>query len=133
MARRAEKTRTHVLDVLRRNSAPMSAYGVLNDLRKTNPRISPPTIYRALAVLCECGQVHRIESMNAFVACQNGGHKHASILSICNACGAVDERVAPELLRTLSRFVGQSGFMTTRQVVEFYGSCGACKRQGLRT
>ena len=47
-----------------------SAYDLLDELRGKYPKIAPPTVYRALAALIESGQVHRLESLNAYVACQ---------------------------------------------------------------
>ena len=40
-----------VLVVLRRRRVPLSAYDVLGELREANPKIAPPTIYRALPAL----------------------------------------------------------------------------------
>ena len=65
-------------------------------------RLAPPTIYRALAALTDRGSVHRLESLNAFIACQHDRHRQASILSICNDCGGVEENVSTELLKGIS-------------------------------
>ena len=115
-----------VLAVLRRCGRPLSAYDVLDELRESHPRIAPPTIYRALAALRERGRVHRLESMNAFIACQFDGHAQASILSICDDCGTVEESVAPELLEGLSSVAGRSGFRPSRHVIEIHGLCASC-------
>lgn len=126
MGKRGKKMQAEVLAVLRRRRAPLSAYDVLGELREAYPKIAPPTIYRALAALTEHGQVHRLESLNAFIACQCGRHKHASILSICDGCGAVEETVAPDLLKELSSIAGKSGFAPTRHVIEIHGLCASC-------
>lgn len=126
MSKRAEQTRSQVLAVLNDHGAPLSAYEVLGDMRQVSPKIAPPTVYRALATLIERGQVHRIESMNAFMACKCDRHQTASILSICDDCGTVQESVAPELLQALSSLAGQSGFSTSRHVVELHGQCANC-------
>jgi len=115
-----------VLAVLRRRRGPLSAYDVLGELRDANPRIAPPTIYRALAALTERGRVHRLESMNAFIACQCDRHLHASILSICDDCGTVEESVAPDLLDAISSIAGKSGFRPARHVIEIHGLCASC-------
>lgn len=126
MSKRGEKTQADVLAVLRQRGGPLSAYDVLRELRATNPRIAPPTIYRALAALRESGRVHRLESLNAFIACRCDRHAQASILSICDDCGTVEESVAPELLEDLSSVAGRSGFRPSRHVIEIHGICASC-------
>jgi Fur family transcriptional regulator, zinc uptake regulator len=126
MTTRGEKTQADVLAVLRRCGRPLSAYDVLGEMRESNPRIAPPTIYRALAALKARGRVHRLESMNAFVACQCDRHPGASILSICDDCGVVEESIAPDMLDALSRIAGRSGFKAARHVIELHGICASC-------
>lgn len=126
MSKRGEMMQAEVLAVLRRRGGPLSAYDVLGELREVNPKIAPPTIYRVLAALTERGHVHRLESLNAFIACQCDRHRHAAILSICNDCGAVEESVAPDLLKALSSIAGKSGFAPTRHVIEVHGLCASC-------
>ncbi len=126
VSRRREKTQADVLAILRRNRKPLSAYGVLGELRQSNPKIAPPTIYRALAALTERGQVHRLESLNAFIACRCERHHHASVMSICDDCGIVEESIAPDLLRELSRVAERAGFAPMRHVIEIHGVCASC-------
>ncbi len=126
MSKRGEKMQAEVLAILRRRRGPLSAYDVLGELREANPKIAPPTIYRALKALMERGRVHRIESLNAYIACQCDSHRHASVLSICDDCGAVEESVAPDLLKELSRIAGKSGFAPRRHVIEVHGVCEDC-------
>ena len=126
MSKRGEKNQAEVLAVLSRRRGPLSAYDILAELRKANPKIAPPTIYRALAALTERGCVHRLESLNAFIACRSNRHRKAAILSICHDCGSVDESVAPDLLKELSNFIGKSGFAPTRHVIEVHGRCASC-------
>lgn len=126
MSKRGEKIQAEVLAALRRRRGPLSAYDVLGELREANPKIAPPTVYRALAALTERGRVHRLESLNAFIACQCDRHQQASILSICDDCGAVEERVAPDLLNELSSIIGISGFAPMRHVIEVHGLCASC-------
>ena len=126
MSRRGEKVQAEVLAVLHRRRGPLSAYDILGELRVAHPKIAPPTVYRALAALRERGRVHRLESLNAFIACQGGRHRHASILSICDDCGIVEESVAPDLLKALSSIIGKSGFAPLRHVIEVHGLCASC-------
>ena len=126
MSKRGKQMQKEVLAVLRSHRAPMSAYEMLGCLREENPRLAPPTIYRALAALTDHGSVHRLESLNAFMACQRDRHRQASILSICDDCGGVEENVSSELLKTLSGIAAKSGFASVRHVVEIHGHCATC-------
>ena len=91
------KNQTLVFDVLSRSDAPLSAYTILDRLRDHGFR-APLQVYRALDKLLERGMVHRLESLNAFVACAHqekeccGGHGHGTVaFAICESCGHVVE------------------------------------------
>ncbi len=126
MTKPGEQTQADILATLRRAKRPLSAYDILGKLRKSNAKIAPTTIYRALTALTECGRVHRLESLDAFVACKCSGYHNASVLSICGDCGSVEESNAPELLDDISSIAGQSGFAATRHVIEVHGLCAFC-------
>lgn len=115
------------LAVLRGHGTALSAYEVLGELRQFNPKLAPPTVYRALSALARKGLVHRLESMNAFVACQCDRHQQAPVLSVCDDCGAVEEYLAPHIVSALSDVAGQSGFSPTHQVIELHGRCNLCR------
>lgn len=128
MSTRGEQMQAQVLSVLKQKGAAMSAYDVLDALRADHPKIAPPTVYRALNALIEKGGVHRVESLNAFVACNSDDHSHdhASVMSICDDCGSVEENAAPELMDNLSGLLGKTGFAAQRHVIEVHGTCSDC-------
>ncbi|MEM6486732.1 MAG: Fur family transcriptional regulator [Pseudomonadota bacterium] len=126
MGERGQKTQAAVLSVLRRHRRALSAYELLGKMRDTHPRISAPTIYRALAALTELGQVHRLESLNAFIACKNRRHDCTAVLSICDDCGSIEESEAPDLVAELSKVTARSGFAALRHVIEIHGRCASC-------
>lgn len=126
MGKRGEVMQAEILAILRRSYNALTAYEILKEVREGQPKIAPTTIYRALAVLMGHGRVHRLESLNAYMACRCDAHAQAAILSICNDCGTVEETIAPDLLMRLARVTGQSGFETQRHVIEIHGVCAAC-------
>ena len=126
MSERGKRMQAEVLAVLRSHRTPMSAYEMLGCLGEENSRLAPPTIYRALAALTDRGSVHRLESLNAFIACQRDCHRQASILSVCDDCGGVEENVSADLLKRLSGLAARSGFVPVRHVVEIHGQCATC-------
>src|SRR3954470_20560978 len=81
-----------VLGTLEKAEGPLSAYTILDALRSDGLR-APLQVYRALDKLLAFGLVHRLESLNAFVACAHP-HCHASSMmafAICEKCGSVEE------------------------------------------
>ena len=79
-----------VLRILQASGRALGAYQILGELQ--NDGLSaPPQVYRALDRLCADGQVHRIESLNAFVACDQHGHEDDVGFAICESCAAVSE------------------------------------------
>ena len=127
MGKRGEEIQTAVLAILRTSDCPHSAYDLLESLKDTYPKIAPPTVYRALAALVERGQIHRLESLNAYIACQSEAHHQASVLSICEDCGAVEENFEPDIVSRLSAALRKSGFSAQRHIIEVNGICESCR------
>ena len=126
MGKRGEEMQTAVLAILRDSKSPHSAYTLLDRLQETYPKIAPPTVYRALAALGERGQIHRLESLNAYVACQSEAHHQTSVLSICEDCGVVEETFEPDIFSRLSAALRKSGFSAQRHIIEVNGICASC-------
>lgn len=130
MNKSGKQTQLEVLAALRRHGGAVSAYRLLSEMRGSYPKIAPPTVYRALSALADLGCVHRVESLNAFVACQCETHQQPCILTICDDCGSVEENVAPDLVVQLSNVVEARGFSPSRHVIEVHGRCAACDSSG---
>ncbi|MEM8774128.1 MAG: transcriptional repressor [Pseudomonadota bacterium] len=130
MGKRGEITQEKILSVLKAKGVALSAYDILDELREGSPKIAPPTIYRALKVLVDQGHVHRLESLNAFIASTGKTQDQASIMSICDDCGIVEENVAPKLVNDLSGILGKTGFEAHHHVIEVHGRCASCDDEG---
>ena len=126
MGKRGKQMQTEILTILRDSKNPYSAYTLLERLQETYAKIAPTTVYRALAVLGERGQIHRLESLNAYVACQSEAHHQASVLSICEDCGIVEETFEPDIFSRLSAALRKSGFSAQRHIIEVNGICASC-------
>lgn len=84
------RNQSKILSCLRDSGEPMSAYAILDRVRKSG--IShPPTVYRALNDLMKKGMVHRLESRSAFVACGHGACDGKFAFAICRSCDKVVE------------------------------------------
>lgn len=117
MAKHGAQIQSDVLTLLRQCGEPLSAYDVMAKLSDARPKIAPPTVYRALSALVDRGMVHRVRSLNAFVACQGCDQEHASLLSICQDGSAVAEAVAPVALTGEASVVGQYGISEQHHVI----------------
>lgn len=119
------QTQTRVLELLSTAAKPLSAYDLLGQLRGEGIT-APPTVYRALDKLVREGLVHRIESLNAFVACVTPHHHETATFAICDHCGLVLELTDKPLQDQLVAVSARSGFHATRMMVELRGHCAAC-------
>jgi Fe2+/Zn2+ uptake regulation proteins len=127
------KNQTLVFDVLSRSEAPMSAYTILDKLRDHGFR-APLQVYRALDKLTELGIVHRLESLNAFVACAHresaccgAGHGHGTVaFAICDSCGQVSEFHDHEVDHRLGDWARGRGFRPAKTTIEIRGLCRGC-------
>ena len=115
-----------VLEILQTSEQPMSAYEILGKLRDKNPKIAPPTIYRTLSDLVERGRAHRLESLNAYIACKTDKHDESAVITICDDCGVVSEHIDTGVLDALSAVIANSGFAPSRHVIELQGVCENC-------
>ena len=116
-----------VLGALNQTGGPLSAYDILDRLRGDGLR-APLQVYRALDKLVERGLAHRLESLNAFVACADE-HCHRKGLiafAICESCGKVDEFADPVIEERLGAWAQGTGFKVERTTMEIRGKCGAC-------
>ena len=116
-----------VLSALSRANAPLSAYTILDQLREDGFR-APPQVYRALDKLVEMGAVHRLESLNAFVACRHpdcDGHETVAF-AICDKCGMVAELSDDDLAHHLKGLAKKTGFVLKKSTVELRGTCASC-------
>ncbi len=117
-----------VIDLLRRRRSPTTAYDILDALREKGFR-APPQAYRALERLRKLGMVHRVDSLNAFVACCQSDNTHQSdtvVLSVCTVCHGVTEMTDPKLRKKVTDLSSQCHLRAERLTVELRGCCLQC-------
>ncbi len=132
-------TRRDVLTLLLGHEGSLKAYEILSALQKTKPNAAPPTVYRALDFLVGVGLVHRLDSLNAFVACpvfaepHHACHPHAShphgLLLVCERCHGVTELPPPDWIAQLQADAVGVGFQVTAHELEIKGLCRACREK----
>lgn len=132
-ARKAQMTpvRRRTLEILLESHAAMGAYDVLARLDADGFGSKPPVAYRALGFLVDQGFAHRIERLNAFVACAFPGDRHDPAFMICRGCGAVVEALAEAQPvaggQTFGQTAAAAGFKVEQTVIEAQGLCPACQ------
>lgn len=115
--------RKRVLELLVGAGRPVKAYDLIGQL-KSGAATAPPTIYRTLEALEAMGLAHRIASLNAYVACGNGGEHHAAWFLICDCCGSAEEIARPSI-QALEPIQQQNDFQI--QALEAHGRCAICR------
>lgn len=123
------KNQSLVFDALSGADGPLSAYTILDKLRDHGFR-APLQVYRALEKLLELGVVHRLESINAFVACAHPTedcHGHGlTAFAICESCGQVIEFHDHSIEAQLADFAKTRHFKPQKTTIEIKGLCENC-------
>lgn len=119
--------RRRVLEALAVSHAPVGAYDIIERLARHGPRPAPITVYRALSFLTENGLAHRIERLNAFVACALP-HDAARplVFLICERCGQVGEVAADAVGIDVEETCAAAGFRPRSAALEILGLCRVC-------
>ncbi|MGO2131811.1 MAG: Fur family transcriptional regulator [Halomonas sp.] len=117
-----------VLDTLNEGEMPLGAYGLLDRLRGDGFS-APVQVYRSLEKLQALGLVHRLESLNAYTACNlSGDCLGSAAFVICDDCGVIDELNDAELQRDLASMASRHGFTLRRSTIELHGTCTRCAK-----
>ncbi|HGG05207.1 MAG TPA: transcriptional repressor [Aliiroseovarius sp.] len=121
--------RRRVLELLLHEHRAMGAYDILDHLRRDGLGSQPPVAYRALDFLVTNGFAHRIERLNAFVACSHPSGDHSPVFLICRACANVAETALPPGDNPVAALARDTGFRLEASVVEAEGLCPNCARE----
>ncbi len=119
--------RRKVLEILLTEHRALGAYDILEVLARDGFASQPPVAYRALDFLVKHGFAHRIERLNAFVACAHPGADHTPAFLVCRVCDAVAEAPSDGAHGRLGRAAKDAGFTIEREVVEAVGVCPNCE------
>ena len=104
---------------------PLTAYELkdqVNHLSKESFNIS--TIYRVLDFWTELGLIHKIDSSNTFIVCNDEHRNHVHVLQHCTQCQSVKESC--EISSLMKMPESASFLIDTHQVIEIQGKCAKC-------
>lgn len=116
-----------VYDVLSSTDTPKTAYEILDtDIARENGLKAPLTIYRALDSLLDKALVHRIESLNAFIACDHGPHPEPAAFLICRICKKTSEITLENCKEVFVATARKNKFLVEHVNIEMTGMCAGC-------
>ena len=122
--------RRRVLEMLLQDHKALGAYAVLERLKAEGKAAQPPVAYRALDFLVKHGFVHKIERLNAYIACAHPFESHTPAFMICRQCHAVAEASTTLTKGRLNEAAATAGFQIERTVLEAEGLCPKCQTVG---
>ena len=121
--------RARVLSLVAEAGKPIKAYDLLEQVRDGEGAgaAAPPTVYRALDFLLANGFIHKLESINAFVACHHpNSAQHSVPFLICDRCHSANELEDACIVASLDAAAGGLGFAPQAQTLEVHGLCAKC-------
>jgi Fur family zinc uptake transcriptional regulator len=122
--------RRRVLEIVAESHAAIGAYEILEHLARGGKRPAPVTVYRALDFLMAHGLVHRLASLNAYIACPRPGAHDGAQFLICKRCGTIGELCDRSVHRAIANAASDVGFAVSAPVVEVAGLCLDCRHDG---
>lgn len=119
--------RQSILNIIKRCGSPITAYEILDRLKKEKPKAQVMSVYRVLSFLLDNGLIHRIESLNAVMMCSHLNEKHISQWLICGQCKKTQECALPSVGTMIDEIETETGFSVTSPTIELVGLCADCK------
>ncbi|MDR1314140.1 MAG: transcriptional repressor [Deltaproteobacteria bacterium] len=121
-----------VLETLITATGPVKAYDLIDTLRERGHRLTPATVYRILEFFLQNGLVHRVNALNAFVACQDSHlAAHNPLIVVCPGCQTTTEINDEGLYTSIFNRLGALGFELKDGTVEVRGVCRKCAKEGI--
>jgi Fur family zinc uptake transcriptional regulator len=114
-----------ILALLASNSEYFTAYEILAHMKDRGVKAAP-TVYRALEKLLELHHIHRLESVNGYVACRQNNEGHLPQFTICKECKTVSELCDSNILNSIDYLLKEKHFHMEKEIVELQGLCGSC-------
>lgn len=124
---RMTPVRRRTLEILLAEHRALGAYDILGVLSEEGLGAQPPVAYRALDFLVKAGFAHKVEALNAYIACAHLGADHTPAFLICRACKSVAEADTAPAQGRLDDAARAAGFVIERTVVEAEGLCPDCQ------
>ncbi|MDR1086242.1 MAG: transcriptional repressor [Deltaproteobacteria bacterium] len=123
------RLRRLVLEILVQAAGPVKAYDLLEKLRDRSQRLTPSTVYRILDYLENHGLIHRVDALNAYLACTGQPHSHHPLIVVCSGCQKTREINDQDLYQSIFRKLEALGLTLTSGSIEIKGVCDRCAQE----
>jgi Fur family zinc uptake transcriptional regulator len=117
--------RLDIIEELSNLDSSVSAYDLLEYLNNKGHSFNISTIYRVLDFWIDIGVVHKVESNNTYLICNDSHLDHFHVLLHCDNCQSVEESC--EISNKVSIANNQKFTPKKGQVIELHGLCNNCK------
>lgn len=128
---RATPQRVVLHRILRGIDGHFTAEELLARATKQLPSLSLPTIYAALALLEEMGEVHRVSALGGTALYDTRRRPHHHV--VCRMCGKVLDVEAAADTRGVVQAAEAGGFTSLSPQVTVQGVCADCATRGAET
>jgi len=119
------RQRRVILEELRKVNSHPCADEVYEMVRQHLPRISLGTVYRNLEVLCELGEIQKLEHGGRIKRFDGNTEPHYHIRCVC--CDRVDDAPFEPEIHLPNRQNGANGYKILGHRLEFVGLCPDCR------
>lgn len=126
---RMTRQRKIILEVLRENKTHPSADEIYDMVRKRLPRISLGTVYRNLEILCELGEIQKLEFGGTQKRFDGNTENHYHIRCVC--CDRVDDAPVTPLKDIENQLMETTDYKIIGHRLEFIGLCPECSKNML--
>ena len=123
---RFTKARQMIFELIVKAQVPVKAYDVLDSVKERDKSAKPPTVYRAIDFLMECGLIHKIHRLNAYVSCSHPSRHKECYFLICSKCNGLTECCSKEIDTVITDTAAKAGFSLRNVSMEMTGICQHC-------
>lgn len=118
--------RKALLCKLYENTKPQTAYELLRLMREQYPKMEAMSVYRILTFLETYHLVHRLNSCQAYAACNMPDTAHHAQLVVCEKCHHSEEIAMPSLTASIDSVLEKTSFCLSAKSIEIFGICQSC-------
>lgn len=121
--------RETILEIVRSGPSHFTAQDIFESVNAQNPSIGFATVYRFLRDLSEHRFVTEVRMGGMPTRYEWAGKSHHDHLT-CTQCGLIVEFENPQIEQLQEKVGREFGFILTDHLLELYGICKSCQRQG---